>query len=108
MGETVVACQRCKNDFVMGQLKQAPSVNEVERVYFSCPHCQADYTAYYTNQKIRDRQAEINELNKKVHNAQSDKTKERYIKQIESLTRQNKREMEQLRKEIEGDSVVQE
>ncbi|MED4727005.1 hypothetical protein P9597_02420 [Aneurinibacillus migulanus] len=102
MGETVVKCDRCKNDFVMGQLKQAPSVNEVERVCFSCPHCQTDYTAYYTNQKIRDRQTEINELNKKMHNAQSDKTKERYIKQIELLTQQNKKEMESLRKEIEG------
>lgn len=102
MDKTTVKCNRCRNDFVIGELKQAPSVNEVECVYFSCPHCQADYTAYYTNQAIRDRQAEINDLNEKVSNAKSDKTRDKYIEEIEALTKQNKQEMEQLRKEIEG------
>lgn len=104
MSETVVKCDQCKNDFVVGELKHAPSVNEIQRVYFSCPHCQADYTAYYTNQAIRERQAEINELNEKLHNAKSDKMKDKYSEEIETLTKQNKQEMEQLRKQIEGDS----
>ncbi|MBJ6362114.1 hypothetical protein ACFOQM_12510 [Paenibacillus sp. GCM10012307] len=56
----VVSCNAgCNKDFSIKQLNTSRMEDSIDRVWFSCGHCEAEYTAYYTNPEIRDLQKKI-------------------------------------------------
>lgn len=62
-----VHCDNCNKRFRI-RLKAQKIKNDVERVYFTCPKCKTEYECYYTNDKIKSLQKQIqalrNEYNK--------------------------------------------
>jgi len=61
----MVNCDKCNKDFKM-KIKTRKYLRGVTEVYFKCPHCGERYTGYYTNDKIKKMQRELNDLNKKL------------------------------------------
>lgn len=50
-----VICDVCGHRFKMKKAKKVRRINEdIEEVYFECPHCETDYHSYYINDEIRD------------------------------------------------------
>lgn len=57
---------------------------------------------FYTNQKVRKNQTEMAALRWNIQHAASLKKVNRFIKQIEALRKDNEKEMNRLREEIEA------
>ncbi|WP_096465101.1 hypothetical protein [Aneurinibacillus soli] len=99
----MVNCDDCKQDFSLTSIEQKKLDNGVERNYFICPHCQRQYTAFYTNQKVRRNQAKITALGREVQHATTLNKSNRLRKQIEELSEDNKREMDRLKREFDSE-----
>lgn len=55
MEQQRVACDKCKKEFEVE--RQVEKINDdLDRIYFVCPHCQAEYTYYYIDSDIRAKQ----------------------------------------------------
>src|SRR5699024_4724191 len=58
----LVDCDNCG-----GRFKLNPKIeklkDDIERIHFKCKHCKHDYTAYYTNQYIKEKQKEMRVIN---------------------------------------------
>lgn len=91
----IVNCDKCKNDFEIKT--ETEQLEGAERVYFTCPHCGAQYTAYYLNDDIKDKQDEMRKL-QETYNAAY---KKRDRIQAEKLFKQ----MQKLQKEIKADMI---
>lgn len=48
-----VTCDECRNTFTIDSLAIEQLKDGIERTYFTCPHCQQDYTSYYTDLLVR-------------------------------------------------------
>ena len=60
-----VECNWCKVQFdIELQVKSLPG--GVEKVYFTCPKCEAEYVAYYTDPGIRAKQEKVRKLRKRL------------------------------------------
>lgn len=98
----LVCDKGCQGEFILVEFGVGKVKDDIERVGFCCPHCDMQYTAYYTNTKIRKLQKEQQELLK-----QSDPRKltERQLKgimsRINNKKKQIKAEMDRLRVEVE-------
>lgn len=95
-----VHCDECKEDFEI-VIKKAKVEADVERNYFSCPHCSTEYTSFYTNKSIRNNQIKIGKLWDKFHKAKTVKKKENIQEQIEGLKKQLAAELHDLRVKYE-------
>ncbi|MBS4198601.1 hypothetical protein KHA93_02925 [Bacillus sp. FJAT-49732] len=60
-----VSCDNCHKNFTIKpqEKKHGKGITET---YFTCPHCDARYTAFVTNADIRKRQREIRQLHESV------------------------------------------
>lgn len=72
----------------------------IKRNYFTYSHCQEQYTAFYTNQKVRKSQTEMAALRWKIQRTTSLNKANRFLKQIEALRKDNEKEMNRLREEM--------
>ncbi len=62
-------CNKCKYEFNITLRKEKLKIrNNAERVYFICPKCKEEYTAYFTNDIIKAKQVKIERLKKEVEN----------------------------------------
>ncbi|MED0704936.1 hypothetical protein [Aneurinibacillus aneurinilyticus] len=98
--QVAVNCNKCKGDFVINTIKLEKFNGGIERNYFTCPHCQEQYTAFYTNQKVRKNQTEMAALRWKIQRATFINKVNRFLKQIEALRKDNEKEMNRLREEM--------
>ncbi|MED0672047.1 hypothetical protein P4S95_17860 [Aneurinibacillus aneurinilyticus] len=100
MNQPPVNCDKCKEDFVIKAIELEKFDGGIERNYFICPHCQEQYTTFYTNQRVRKNQTEMAALRWKIQRANSINKVNRFLKQIEALRSDNEKEMNRLREEM--------
>jgi len=97
-----IKCDDCETIFELNNDFKAQYLEKgIVRTYFICPNCGKEYTAYYTNKKVRDNQEKIRELSEKVKKLPGKKALN-ISYQIEELTKSNKLIMGKIRKELEG------
>ncbi|MBS4536816.1 transglycosylase [Clostridium sp. D2Q-14] len=104
----VAYCNDCKKQFQIEpkeeKLEEEKLENDVTRFYFKCPHCDKEYTSYYSNVLIRKKQEKMNNLNKKFlseRDLQPQKALKTY-KQIKKLKKEIGQDMDKLQKRIES------
>lgn len=94
--------QGCTKEF---EIKAAQTIKldaGVEKTYFTCPYCQHEYVAFYTDDEIRKLQEKITKVMGKYsspyHNTKS------LMKQERKLKQEIKAKMSALRKRVEGEN----
>ncbi len=80
----------CNQEFNLEKFEVAKLDNDIEKIYFVCPHCEKKYIAFYTDKHIRKKQAIIRGL--KSPSA------------IEQLRKEIAKDMKRLRKKMEVSS----
>lgn len=83
------------NQFVVDELKTGKLPRSVEKVYFTCPHCEHEYVAFYTDLETRKLQERMRRLHRRFADPNQDRNK--LIKQETRLKKQIKRKMQELR-----------
>ena len=78
----------CNQEFNLEKLEVAKLDNEVEKTYFTCPHCGKEYVAFYTDPTIRRKQEKIRRLYSPY--------------KIEKLKNEIAEDMKKIRSEIEA------
>lgn len=86
--QQMVYCDKCG-----GRFKLCPETerikDDIERVHFKCKHCKHDYTAYYTNNYVKEKQKELRKIDMKN------------IKKRMEIEKEIKAEMNNLRRKYE-------
>lgn len=99
----MVSCDKCKKEFeIKPQVEQLQ--DNVERIYFVCPHCSEQYTAYYLDDGIKSKQQRMKLLQVNYNNACKNRNRlqaEKLYKQMEKLQKEIKADMSALRMSIE-------
>ena len=54
----MVYCNECKKEFEV-KVRTRQLDNDAKEIFFNCPECNERYTAYYTNDKIKQLQKQI-------------------------------------------------
>jgi hypothetical protein len=49
----------CKKPFLIEKFHLTRRLGGIERTYYSCPYCHYEYTVYYTDEGIRQRQHKL-------------------------------------------------
>lgn len=78
---------------------------DICKVHFYCPECNKEYICYYTNEKIKAKQAEIRELVKRQRGNRGNKDTilaAKLNKRYRKLKKEVKGEMDRLKVRIEG------
>lgn len=88
-----VFCDECNREFKI-KIRTQKIRDDIERVYFTCPKCKKEYTAYYTNDKIKDLQEQIRNLRGAYNKLRGRNFKNGYKKLQEITKLQNKIEKE--------------
>lgn len=57
----MVYCNKCEHEF-NPNLRAWDINKDVEEIFFNCPSCHERYTAYYTNDKIKQLQGQLRRL----------------------------------------------
>jgi transposase-like protein len=98
-------CDSCKQDFVIGRLDERLLKDGVRQTFFSCPHCKKEYTAFYTDKAIRERQKELKNLQSECKRTKKPERLEELSEQIERITMENDVAMSRLRQEHEAEET---
>ncbi|WP_313758553.1 hypothetical protein [Tissierella sp.] len=100
----MVLCDECKKDFTVN-IKTEELNDNIEKVYFVCPHCNKEYTSYYTNVLIKKKQIKMRNIKGKIGEFKGINPKKamNLYKQYEKLKKELSADMEKLRKIVEGD-----
>ena len=86
-----VTCNNgCGKEFKIKSLNSRRLKDDIDQVYFTCPHCKREYIAYYLSSKVKDLQAEQRKLMAENNRAE-----------VESMKRKIKAEMDRVRAMIE-------
>ena len=87
-----VACNTgCGKEFKLASLNSRRLKDDIDQLYFTCPHCKREYIAYYLNGKVKALQARQRKL--KARNKRAE---------VEKMKLQIKAEMDRVRAMIEG------
>lgn len=62
--QNITRCDDCHKEFLIVLQDRMHAAQTTEH-YFTCPHCQTDYTAYVTDPYILKEQKELRKLNEK-------------------------------------------
>lgn len=91
-----VACNKgCGKEFKIKSLNSRRLKDDIDQVYFTCPHCKREYIAYYLSSKVKDLQAEQRKL--KSGNKRAE---------VEKMKLKIKAEMDKVRAEIENGETL--
>lgn len=90
----------CGKEFVISQFRNEELGGGIEHTFFSCPHCQKVYTAFYTDEEIRELQAKQRKVREKIGLPRYDQ--QAVQKQLVKLQNQIKAKMDELRRRLEG------
>ncbi len=86
-----VACNTgCGKEFKLASLNSRRLKDDIEQMYFTCPHCKREYIAYYLSSKVKDLQARQRKL--KSGNKRAE---------VEKMKLKIKAEMDRVRAEVE-------
>ncbi len=89
-----VACNKgCGKEFKIKALNSRRLKDDIDQLYFTCPHCKREYVTYYLNDKIREMQARQGKLMAKSKRDE-----------VEKMKQEIKAEMDRVRAEVEGDA----
>lgn len=55
--------ESCGKEFNLERFELAELGNDIEKTYFTCPHCDKEYVAFYTDPAIRRKQERMRRLN---------------------------------------------
>ncbi len=91
-------CDKCGEEFEIEVKTEL--IKNIEKTYFTCPHCKNEYIAFCTNQSVRRKQAEMKMLHKEARRAKTLRQLEKIQLKIENLEVQAKSEMEELKKSL--------
>jgi len=97
---TTVCDAGCKEQFTIHNLQQEHLSDGVEKSFFTCPHCQHEYVAFYTDAEIRELQEQVQKVQRRYANPKCNV--KAAIKQESKLKQQIKAKMDALRARIEG------
>lgn len=87
-----VACNNgCGKEFKLASLNSRRLKDDIDQMYFTCPHCKREYVAYYLNGKVKALQARQRKL--KARNKRAE---------VEQMKLEIKAEMDRVRAMIEG------
>lgn len=86
-----VVCDKCNKEFKIA-LKTRKLPEGIEEVYFTCSHCKTKYVSYYTDESIREKQREINNMYEEIS---------KITDKINKLKVKTKADMEELKKKME-------
>jgi transcription elongation factor Elf1 len=96
----IVHCDKCPEEFEISMQKTKIEA-DVERNYFSCPYCSAEYTSFYTNKSIRNKQVRIRNLWSRIRKTKNVKKIDNIQEQIDELKKQLAAELHELRTKYE-------
>lgn len=100
----MVTCDNCNQDFKM-DIKEEEVKDNIFKVYFTCPHCSKEYISYYTNVLIKIKQKKIRDIvekQKESRGKQDINRSNKLYKQYQKLKKEIKKDMDNLKKRIEG------
>lgn len=80
----------CKQNFDLEKFKVTKLDNDIEKTYFTCPHCGKEYISFYTDKHIRRKQAIIRGM--------------KSASAINTLKKEIAKDMKRLRRKIEASS----
>jgi len=67
MNSMPVQCDNCKGGFHI-ELQQRRIEDSVEETYFACPYCLTEYSSFFTNTEVREKQRSISQLQERLMN----------------------------------------
>jgi len=92
-------CDKCGKEYEV-ELKTAKLQNGVEKNYFTCQHCGAEYIGFYTDKEIRSGQNYMKILYHKLRNTHNKKKRLLLINEIEVLEIRIKNGMNHLKQSL--------
>lgn len=98
-----IICDKCKKEFIMS-IKTEELENNIERAYLECPHCNKQYTSYYTNALVKVKQKRIKRLAEKQKGLKGTgdiRQAQKVYNQYQKLKKEIGKDMDNLRKRIE-------
>ena len=81
-----IQCDSCNKTFKIKKLKTKWIDDNVQRIYFTCPCCNKEYTSFYKDKRIRKNIKEIEKLQKRY----------------DEIVKENKEIMQQLKEKYES------
>ncbi|WP_338627620.1 hypothetical protein QJR52_06980 [Clostridium baratii] len=97
-----VKCDYCRREFNIN-VKIEKIKGDVRRLFFKCPFCGEEYTAYFTNRKIEQKQEKIKKLTSKLNKAmEGSEKRKKYLAEYEKLQAEIKKDMEDLKSKYGG------
>lgn len=98
-------CDSCNEVFEV-ELKTETLGKTVEKSFFQCPHCQAEYLSFCTDQTIRKKQANLKMLWRNLRFATTNKNYNKLQEKIADLEKEIKRDIKNLKAALKvGDST---
>jgi NAD-dependent SIR2 family protein deacetylase len=100
MDKVNAKCDKCKKIFTINELKTEAMGRGIEKVFFVCPHCEHEYVAFYTDNKIRLMQSELQRLISIVNEMKNKRKIKEGLKMIERKRQDIAAEIERLMKRM--------
>lgn len=102
MGNSTCTCDECTKEFQI-ELKTKRLHEGVELTYFNCPHCECEYTTYYTDTNIREGQRHVQRLREKLQGTKNLGIRERIHADIQKRQKEIAKQMDELKKKCSMD-----
>lgn len=61
----------CNKAFTITKLRNKKMIDDIQKTFFTCPHCKHEYVSYYTNAESLKLQREMRKLHKTIGNSQT-------------------------------------
>lgn len=91
----MIGCNKCKEGFER-KIEVEKVKGDIERTFFICPNCKEKYTAFLTNERIRNKQDMIEKLWLKFMRAKCIGEQVMISKKINKLSEEINKDMEYL------------
>ena len=76
MGTIKTHCDAgCQKAFEIEDFQTVRIGDEVDKVFFACPHCKHEYVAFYSDPEIRELQLKIRRVQQRFANPRADHAK---------------------------------
>lgn len=105
MNYATVNCDKCKEDFEV-KPKEKKVNKDISKLYFTCPHCGAEYLVHYNSKEIKAKQklirSVVEDVGKARKNNDDEKAQELFNRYLE-LKKKLEEDMDELQKKVEQD-----
>ncbi|WP_342477793.1 hypothetical protein NYE24_00610 [Paenibacillus sp. FSL H7-0350] len=90
----------CGEQFEVKGFDTASLPGAIEKTFFTCPHCQHEYIAFYTDPEVRQLQDKIRRIQSQLQNPQANQAV--ILKKIKQTQAAIKAGMDRVRAAVEG------